>query len=219
MSDAQARHFAGTPTPAGNRPDGPRHPDDAGLDPAPRPSDGELVVRLRNGDADAGETLARRHAPALLRYLHRLGGSPTLAEDLHQQTWLSVMDHLDRFDAAAPGGFKAWLYRIATNKANDHWRSAGRERVARQSLRLFADDAVPDHGQRLVDTESQAELSKAIDALPDAQKQVVLMRYYSGMKFVEIAASLGCPLNTALGRMHKAMMKLRQLLNPDAATK
>jgi len=48
--------------------------------------------------------------------------------------------------------------------------------------------------------------------LPEAQKQVLLLRYYSNLKFVEIAQMLGCPLNTALGRMHKAMLKLKQLM-------
>ena len=52
--------------------------------------------------------------------------------------------------------------------------------------------------------------------LPESQRQVLYLRYYSDMKFVEIAEMLGCPLNTALGRVHKAMIKLRSILDPDA---
>ena len=48
--------------------------------------------------------------------------------------------------------------------------------------------------------------------LPESQRQVLLLRYYSNLKFVEIADMLGCPLNTALGRMHKAVLKLRVLM-------
>src|SRR5258708_571523 len=89
---------------------------------APAPavaSDESLVQSLRNGDTAAGSELVGRYCQALLRYLQRLVGNDHLAEELHQQTWVSVLDHLDRFDPApAGGGFKAWLYRIATNKAN-----------------------------------------------------------------------------------------------------
>src|SRR5271163_797851 len=99
-------------------------------------SDETLVDRLRAGEASAGQELVHRHCRSLLRYLQRLVGSDELAEELHQQTWLSVLDHLDRFDAkgkssaTAPpgGGFKAWLYRIATNKANDYWRHRNRDK-------------------------------------------------------------------------------------------
>jgi RNA polymerase sigma-70 factor (ECF subfamily) len=142
-----------------------------------------------------------------------LSGSEQLAEELHQQTWLSVLDHLDRFDArSGEGGFRAWLFRIATNKANDHWRSHGRERAAKQGMLLVAEREAEQAGHRIEDSEQQSKLRQAIDALPESQKQVLLMRYYSGMKFVEIAEALGCPLNTALGRMHKAMLKLKQLM-------
>jgi RNA polymerase sigma factor (sigma-70 family) len=55
-------------------------------------------------------------------------------------------------------------------------------------------------------------LRAAMELLPHSQKEVLLLRYYSNLKFVEIAEMLGCPLNTALGRMHKAMIRLRQLL-------
>src|SRR5687768_16019525 len=98
------------------------------------PSDETLIKRLRGGDAAGGEELCRRLHEPLMRYLQRLVG-PNLAEELYQQTWLSVLHHLDRFNpASTAGGFKAWLFRIATNKANDHWRASGREKVARDGL-------------------------------------------------------------------------------------
>jgi RNA polymerase sigma factor (sigma-70 family) len=188
-----------------------------------------LLQRLRGGDAVAGEALVKRYAQPLLRYLQRIAGEH-MAEELHQQTWLSVLDNLEKFDPSgavksagepagpkagppmAGAGFKAWLFRIATNKANDHWRSRGREKAAKEGLRLVTDESLPQAGHRLEGTEQEQKLRRAIDQLPDAQKQVLMLRYYSNMKFVDIARTLGCPLNTALGRVHKAMIKLRQLM-------
>lgn len=182
----------------------------------PLPSDEALLSQLRDGDTAAGETLARRHASALLRYLNRLVGSDQLAEELHQQTWLSVLEHLEKFDASSgAGGFKAWLFRIATNKANDHWRSRGRENAAKQGLRLVRDELVSDASDTPQVSEQVSRLRWAIEQLPEAQREVLLLRHYSQMRFAEIARLLGCPLNTALGRMHKAMMKLQQLLGDD----
>src|SRR5438132_8790683 len=101
---------------------------------AAAPSDENLLSRLRSGDVAAGEVLVRRYYQPLMRYLQRLSGNDHVAEELHQQTWLSVLDHLEKFDprsaSNSTGGFKAWLFRIATNKANDLWRSRGRERTA-----------------------------------------------------------------------------------------
>ena len=185
--------------------------------PTPTPAaeevgDAALVDRLRGGDASAGEALCRRHHEPLMRYLQRLVGAQ-MAEELHQQTWLSVLDHLDRFNpASTAGGFKAWLFRIATNKANDHWRSSGRERVARDGLMRMAEPAAPDAGHRLEGAEQQDRLRRALEQLPESQREVLLLRFYSNMKFVEIADVLGCPLNTALGRVHKAVLKLRKLM-------
>ena len=61
-------------------------------------------------------------------------------------------------------------------------------------------------------TEEQEKLKRAILLLPEAQRQVLMLRYYSNLKFVEIAQMLGIPLNTALGRMHKATQKLKVLM-------
>ena len=177
------------------------------------PPDEALVRQLKQGEAGAGAELVRRYEATLLGYLRRLSASEHLAEELHQATWLSVLEHLDKFDDAGSGsgGFKAWLFRIATNKANDLWRRGGREQAAKAGLRLVTADAADPENR--TDTQEQVErLRRAIEKLPDAQREVVLLRYYSGLKFVEIAETLGCPLNTALGRMHKAMAKLKRLL-------
>jgi RNA polymerase sigma-70 factor (ECF subfamily) len=64
-------------------------------------------------------------------------------------------------------------------------------------------------------TEQEQKLRAAIEKLPEVQRQVLMLRYYSNLKFVEIAELMGCPLNTALGRMHKAVLKLRQLMESD----
>ena len=136
-----------------------------------------------------------------------------MADELLQQTWLSVLDHADKFDPqTGGGGFKSWLFRIATNKANDHWRSRGREKAAYAGLKLVTDDESPHAGHRIEGSEQEQKLKKAIAQLPEAQRQVLMLRYYSNMKFVEIAELLGCPLNTALGRVHKAMIRLKELM-------
>ena len=177
------------------------------------PSDEELIELLRDGSTSAGEVLVKRYYEPLMRYLHRMANNDHLAEELHQQTWLSVLDHLDKFDPnASAGGFKAWLFRIATNKANDYWRSLRREKNAKDGLSLISDDQMPAAGHRMEGSEQEQKLQKAIAQLPEAQRQVLMLRYYSNLKFVEIAELLGCPLNTALGRMHKAMIKLKQLM-------
>src|SRR3954451_15128603 len=134
-------------------------------------SDELLAQRLREGDVAAGDELVRRYCQALLRYLQRIGGSENLAEELHQQTWASVVEHIDRFDAkSTAGGFKAWLFRIATNKANDHWRSAGREKTAKQGLRLVTEEEAPAAGARLEGSEQEQRLMAAIEQLPENQR-------------------------------------------------
>jgi RNA polymerase sigma-70 factor, ECF subfamily len=172
-----------------------------------------LFGRLRDGDAAAGDELVRRYYEPLLRYLQRLTGSQA-GEELLQQTWMSVLEHAAKFDPnLGGGGFKSWLFRIATNKANDFWRTRGRDKHARDGLRLVTQNESPASDQRLEGSEQQEKLRWAIMQLPESQRQVVMLRYYSELKFGEIAKILGCPLNTALGRAHKAMIKLKQLMD------
>ena len=177
-----------------------------------------LVERLLAGDGDAADALVRRHTRPLMAYLRRLSGDSGVAEELHQATWLSALEHLGQFKPQ-PGldptaGFKPWLYRIATNKAHDHFRRGGRQRERQDRLSNDpsyrpVDNGAADAGGDLDRQEQAQRLREAVDGLPGPQRDVVLLRFYGGLKFVEIAEAVGCPLNTALGRMHKAINKLR----------
>jgi RNA polymerase sigma-70 factor (ECF subfamily) len=175
-------------------------------------SDEALLDRLSRGDTRAGERLVARHYAPLMRYLQRTAG-PRAAEDLLQQTWLSVLTHAHRFVAdAGSGSFKGWLFRIATNKTKDHWRSAGRERAAKDGYARVSDGAAPWAGHVADGAEQCEKLRRAIEELPQGQREVLLLRYYGGMKFSDIADVLGCPVNTALTRAHKGLLKLRDAM-------
>lgn len=174
-----------------------------------------LVRQLQDGDPRAAEQLVERYVRPLGGYLRRLSGSDAVAEELFQQTWLSVLEHINRFDPNAEhANFKAWLFRIASNKAFDRHRRTKRDRKAFDTLRLtHAEASTAEAEGGLVRGEDAVRVRAAVEQLPEAQRQVVLLRYYGGLKFVEIAEMLGCPLNTALGRMHKAIKKLRSTLD------
>lgn len=178
-------------------------------------SDEDLVAAMKSGHGWAGEAIVRRYHAALFGYLTRLSGSSGSGEELVQQTWLSAFEHIEQFRPTETGGLKAWLYRIASNKAHDHWRSRGRERTAMNGLRLVTDGQAPDASEPTDRAEMSEKLLRAIDQLPPPQREVVLLRYFGGLRFNEIADAVGCPLNTALGRMHKAMIKLKNILDPE----
>lgn len=177
---------------------------------------------MLRGDATAGDALVGRYYSPLMGFLHRIAGSRA-AKDLHQQTWLSVLAHAGRFVAhGSAGSFRGWLFRIAANKTKDHWRSAGREKAAKDGYaRMTVGGESPWAGHAADGAEQVDRLRRAIHDLPGGQREVLLLRYYSNMKFADIAAVLGCPLNTALTRSHKALLKLREALarEPEGAAR
>jgi RNA polymerase sigma-70 factor (ECF subfamily) len=183
--------------------------DEEGLD------DAELLRAYSAGDRLAFERLYDRYDPACFRFIRRLLGTghAAAAEDLHQETWISVSRSAAQFDPAK-ASFATWLYTIARRKVFDHFR---RQKIAVLSSG-FEDAAalVADPGQtplEQVQSREQAEgIVAAVDALPLEQRGVFVMFAEGGLSLEEIAEATGVALETAKSRLRYARTKLRQSL-------
>jgi len=180
-------------------------------------SDDEVLLqRYRAGEVDAFDELVRRHSRALFSYIRGMVGHQEEAEDIFQDAWARVIRH----EASFRGGtVRGWIWRIAKNAVIDRMRrrkpndSLDRP-VGEDGLRLA--DQIAADGLSVPDQVDGADLGVRIAAcvagLPPPQREVFLMRTTSGLSFEEIAKILKVPLNTALGRMHYAVARLRNVL-------
>jgi len=183
-------------------------------------SDEELLALFRQGTREAFGALVRRYEGELYGYLRRYTGDRELADDVFQNTFLQVYTKAQQFEPGRP--VRPWLYAIATNQAIDAMRRDGRHRAAR--LQTESDDAKDDFPQLMTLLESpgpgpldavQGEERKqlvreTVDSLPDFLKQVVILAYYQGLKYKDIADILKIPVGTVKSRLHTALCRLQE---------
>lgn len=177
-----------------------------------------LLASYRAGDTEALAGLVERYRKPLFGFIHGLVGRGGDPEGVFQETWIRTLRALDRF---RDDNLLGWLFRTARNLVIDQSRrdrfrvdptGPGEEktdwadRVAGSGLNPAETVAGRDLGERI---------RAAVDALPVEQRQVFVMRMQADMTFREIAEALGIPLNTALGRMHYAVGKLRNALREE----
>ena len=173
----------------------------------------ELIRGLQAGRPEAFERLIREYGDRIYRFVKRLSGERP-AEDLTQEVFMRVHRSIESY--RPEGRFESWLFTIANNLCIDH----ARRRKPEASLSELDGDLSPDRFaavsreplQSMEEDERRRTILAAVDRLPFEQRQVFLLREEGGMSFREIAEMTGCPLNTALGRMHYAMEALRKSL-------
>lgn len=182
----------------------------------------QLSDEVLMGEVMAGKTMAlamlveRYHAP-LLGYLYRLThGNRPLAEDLVQETFLTVLLQ-QGYQPGRP--FKPWLYAIATNRTRDHFKSAAVRRVVRQSCDEDEDvaqgsEAASNPEAVLLAAEQGDEISAMLGRLGEQYRVTLLLRFYQGMSLQEIADTLHVPLGTVKSRLSVGTRRLRKLLSP-----
>ena len=169
--------------------------------------DATLIAAHQTGDPHALSTLMTRHQPSLMGFLRNRVGAE--ADDLYQETWSKASGSLSIYQEQ--GNFRAWLFQIARRLIIDHRRRRG----ARIEMVLGQDEAMltrPTHAtpdQQLAALDVARTLERALKEMSPETAQVVRMRLLEGVPFKEIARRQGVPLNTALGRMHRALKHLR----------
>jgi RNA polymerase sigma-70 factor (ECF subfamily) len=184
-------------------------------------SDEELLAAFRLGQREAFGILVRRYEGELYGYLRRYLGDADLADDVFQNTFLQVFTKIRQYEPGRP--VRPWLYTVATNQAIDALRRAGRHQAI--SLDLAREESrgtdVPqllgylesrgpsplDH----VQGEERRQLVRAgVERLPDFLRQVVILAYYQGLPYKEVAEIMAIPVGTVKSRLHTALLRLQE---------
>ncbi len=190
-------------------------------DPLAKVPDEELLSRFRKGQRDVFGALVRRYQRELYGYLRRYLGDADLADDVFQTTFVQVFTKAGQYEPGRP--VRPWLYAIATNQAIDARRRLGRHPTVsleqaegeaegeKRGLIDMLEAREADPFNNVDAAETRALVRSCIDRLPDFLKTVVLLAYYQGLKYQEIADALDIPLGTVKSRLHAAVIKLHEL--------
>lgn len=183
-------------------------------------SDQVLLNQYLSGDRGAISQLIDRHSNRVRDYIRMMVKDHDLADDILQETFIKAVQVIDDGRYADTGKFLSWMLRIAHNKVIDYFRSQKSAKTINESesgynvlgtLR-FADSSVED---RLISEQIALDVRRLVDHLPEEQREVVMLRYYSGLSFQEIAEQTNVSINTALGRMRYALINLRKMIKDN----
>ncbi len=176
--------------------------------------DSELISQYKKGNEGAFAILVNRHKKRIYTTIYMIVKDQYLAEDLMQETFVKVVHTIKSGRYNEEGKFLPWVSRIAHNLAIDHFRKAKRYPtiVMEDGSNIFnsiefSEDSYESHQ---IQEDINALLRGFIKELPDAQREVLMMRHYMQMSFQEIADATGVSINTALGRMRYALINIRK---------
>jgi RNA polymerase sigma-70 factor (ECF subfamily) len=197
------------------------------------PDETKLIEALRAGDEDAFRELVRMYNSSLLRVARIYVPTQALAEEVVAETWLAVLEGLDRFEGRST--LKTWIFRILANRAKTRAVRERRtlplsafepERIQEPALgpdrfREWDDPRWPGHWavpptpwpeDQLLTGETRDKLAEAIDALPGTQRAVISLRDIEGWSAEEVCNALGLTETNQRVLLHRARAKVRKAL-------
>lgn len=179
-------------------------------------SDEQLISLYVDGMNEAFDELLERHKDRIYMYIYRAVRNNELADDIFQDTFVKAIMTIKQGRYIENGHFSAWITRIAHNLVIDYYRQVRAENqqstddtdVNILNRKELSDSTIEDN---LVLTQIHDDVRRLVKALPDNQREVLIMRYYKNMSFKEIADTTGVSINTALGRMRYAILNMRRM--------
>ena len=180
-------------------------------------SDQALLNHYISGDQNAISTLIERHNRRVRDYIFMMVKDHDLAQDIAQETFIKALRVIDEGRYHDQGKFLSWVLRIAHNQVIDHFRAQKQHKTVNEAdsgydvlgqLR-FAEPTVED---AMVSRQIERDIRSLVELLPAEQREVVMLRYFSGLSFREIAEQTEVSINTALGRMRYALINLRKMI-------
>lgn len=159
---------------------------------------------LRKGSAEAFHLLYEQYSKRVYRFCLRMVGEEAAAEDVFQETFIKVFEHRKDFRGK---NFAAWLFTIARHTCLNHIRSRKEFETFDEVFHSSTKSAEPDIGMK-------EHIQRAIQKLPVALREAIILREYEECSYKEIAEILGIELSLAKVRVHRARLILRKLLKP-----
>jgi len=160
-----------------------------------------------------------RHKERAFRLAARVLGDTEEALDVAQEAFIRVYQALPRFKGQS--AFYTWLFRIVMNLALDRrrqraarQRAFGSEEVPPEEWERIAADDTPDPAEAAGSAEQRAKITRALDALPEHHRTIIILSDIEGLSYREIADTLHCPVGTVMSRLHNARKRLRAILGP-----
>ncbi len=185
-------------------------------------SDAELIAAIKRGSLPAFNDLVERHQRSLVNFFYHFSWDRQMAEDCAQEVFVKLYTHIATYEPQAK--FTTFLYRVARNLWIDKLRAgAGHPKPVSleapmaqgedRSLRDRIPGALRTPLEILEKEEQEEALRRAIDALPEEQRMVVILAERQGLKYEEVGQILDIPVGTVKSRMHTAVEKLKEMLN------
>lgn len=185
--------------------------------------DGDLLGRMLKGEEQAFADLYKRYQAAIYRFARQMTGDASLAEEVTQEVFLTLMREGKSFDPGR-GSLRPWLYGIARNCVR---RCLKRERLyvgleseerEENAADLLPDPGAPEDGLAgLGDRETVERVRRAVLSLPASYREAVIICELHELGYAEAARILGCPLGTVRSRLHRARELLQRRLQDCAA--
>jgi RNA polymerase sigma-70 factor (ECF subfamily) len=168
----------------------------------------KLIRQAQKGDTDALETIINHYYDNIFSYLYRNTGDKAIAEDLTQDVFLKLVNALAGYRPV--GKFSNFVFTIAVNVRNDYYR---KNKLSIQEYDLLNVDAGVDIEKILIRKDQSSRLKEAIQKLPDAQKDTILLRFFHDMKIKDIAKITSTNPSTVKSRVSNGLKKLKSLLS------
>jgi RNA polymerase sigma-70 factor (ECF subfamily) len=170
-----------------------------------------IIQRVLAGDRDAFKTLIQRYTDPLYRHALCMTGSPDVAEDILQLSFIKAYQHL----AEVRGRFDAWVFRIVANGCKDWLKNIRRSHLSYDEDDQPSGYATPD--EELDRTELRSDLDRALATLPGSLREAFVMKHVEGRSYEEMADLLGTTVGALKMRVHRAREALQALLEEKYA--
>ncbi|HEB68090.1 MAG TPA: sigma-70 family RNA polymerase sigma factor [Desulfobulbus sp.] len=170
--------------------------------------DEQLMLRVAGGDLGSFDEIIRRHQPTAWRIAYRFLGDPAEAEDIAQEAFLKILTAASRYRATA--SFSTYLYRIVSRLCVDHGRKKRPLCVDTFPERV---DSSPDPATTLDLKDRDALIRRTLDALPARQRMAVVLKYYEGLSYKDIAQAM----DTSIKAVERLLGRARNTLQSSLA--